>query len=135
MIQKSDNTVTDHMLFTASCENVEAIMIEMGVTEPTPNTPLISTRELAMMKFAYPTSKLDAYYAAGVEERRRLLTEDVDRIRYEALADLEQDAPIDIDRVEWFATCNDLARTMAWLQAASQRPGLHPVNGIMALET
>lgn len=135
MIQKSDNTATDHMLFLAGRENVEQMMTEMGVADPARNIPLISTRELAMMKFAYPTDKLDAYYAASVEERRRILTEEVDTIPYEALADLEQDAPIEIDRVEWFATRNDLARTMAWLHAAAQRPGLRPVTEIMALET
>jgi beta-lactamase class A len=135
MIQKSDNTATDHMLFTAGRENVEQMMTTMGVADPARNIPLISTRELAMMKFAYPTEKLDAYEAASVEERRRLLAEEVDTIPYEALADLEQTAPIEIDRVEWFATRNDLARTMAWLHAASQRPGLRQVAEILSLET
>lgn len=135
MIQKSDNTATDHMLFTAGRENVEAMMTTMGVADPSRNIPLISTRELAMMKFAYPTDKLDAYYGASVDERRRILADEIDTIPYEALADLEQDAPIEIDRVEWFATRDDLAHTMAWLQAAAQRPGLLPVGEIMALET
>jgi beta-lactamase class A len=135
MIQKSDNTATDHMLFTAGRENVEQMMTTMGVADPARNIPLISTRELAMMKFAYPTDKLDAYEAASVDERRRLLTEEIDTIPYEALADLEQDAPIEIDRVEWFASRNDLAHTMAWLHAAAQRPGLLPVGEILSLET
>ncbi len=135
MIQKSDNTATDHMLFTAGRENVEQMMATMGVAEPGRNVPLISTRELAMLKFAYPTDKLDAYYASGVDERRRILAEEIEAIPYEALADLEQTAPLEIDRVEWFATRDDLARTMAWLHAASHRPGLRPVAEIMALET
>ena len=135
MIQKSDNTATDHMLFTAGRENVEQMMATMGVAQPGRNIPLISTRELAMLKFAYPTDKLDAYYGSDVGERRRILAEEVDAIPYEALADLEQTVPLEIDRVEWFATRDDLARTMSWLHAASQRPGLLPVGEIMALET
>ena len=135
MIQKSDNTATDHMLFLAGRENVEQMMTEMGVAEPTRNIPLLSTRELAMMKFAYPTDKIDTYEAASVEERRRILTEEIDTIPYSALADLDQTAPLEIDRVEWFATRNDLARTMAWLHEASQRPGLRQVAEIMSLET
>jgi beta-lactamase class A len=135
MIQKSDNTATDHMLFTAGRENVEGMMATMGVAEPGRNVPLISTRELAMLKFAYPTDKLDTYYASGVDERRRILAEEIEAIPYEALADIEQSAPLEIDRVEWFATRDDLARTMAWLHRASQRTELRPVAEIMALET
>lgn len=135
MIQKSDNTATDHMLFTAGRENVEQMMATMGVAEPGRNMPLVSTRELAMLKFAYPTDKLDTYYASGVDERRRILADEIEAIPYEALADIEQSAPLEIDRVEWFATRDDLARTMAWLHTASQRPGLRQVAEIMALET
>jgi hypothetical protein len=135
MIQKSDNTATDHVLFLVGRENVEAAMTEMGLADPTPNIPLISTRELAMMKFAYPTADLDAYYAAPVEERRRILAEEVDQIPYEALSDLEQTAPLEIDRVEWFASREDLCHTMAWLHAKAAEPGMLPVAEVIALET
>jgi len=136
MIQKSDNTATDHVLALAGRENVEAAMATMGHHDPSLNIPLISTRDLAMMKFAYPTDQLDAYYAASVDERRRILAEVIDEIPYEALANTEdQVAPLEIDRVEWFATREDLARTMSWLHEASQRPGLRQVAEILSLET
>ncbi|MGH2550325.1 MAG: serine hydrolase, partial [Thermomicrobiales bacterium] len=135
MIQKSDNTATDHLLFLAGRENVEQMMEIMGVSDLTPNIPLISTRELAMMKFAYSTEDLDAYYAAPIEERRRILDEVIDAIPYSALADLEQDAPIELDRVEWFASREDLARTVQWLNATSANPALRPVRETLALET
>ncbi|MGI8485247.1 MAG: serine hydrolase [Thermomicrobiales bacterium] len=135
MIQKSNNTATDHMLFLAGRENVEQKMTAMGVSDPARNIPLLSTRELTMLKFAYPKDKVDAYYAASVEERRRILSEDIDAIPYEALANLDQTKPIEIDRVEWFASREDLSRSMAWLLAESQKPGLRPVTEIMALET
>jgi hypothetical protein len=86
------------------------------------------------MKFAYPTADLDAYYAAPVEERR-ILTEVIDQIPYEALADLEQTKPLEIDRVEWFATREDLCHTMAWLHAKAAEPGMLPVKEVIALET
>ncbi|HYH10769.1 MAG TPA: serine hydrolase [Thermomicrobiales bacterium] len=135
MIQKSDNTATDHMLFLAGRENVEQMMTAMGVSDPSRNIPLLSTRELTMLKFASPTDRVDAYVAASVEERRRILTEEIDTIPYEALADLDQTAPIEIDRIEWFATREDLARTMAWLLAESRTSGLWPVTEILSLET
>lgn len=135
MIQKSDNTATDHMLFLAGRENVEQAMTAMGVSEPDRNIPLFSTRELTMLKFASPTDRIDTYFASDAEQRRRILTDEIARIPYEALADLDQTAPIEIDRVEWFATREDLARTMAWLHLASRRPGLRPVTEILSLET
>jgi beta-lactamase class A len=134
MMQKSDNTATDHLLFLAGREKVEEMMGTMGVSDITPNIPMISTRELAMMKFAYSTEDLDAYYAAPIEERRRILAEVIDAIPYSALANLEQDAPIEIDRVEWFATREDLARTVHWLNAASANPALLPARETLALE-
>ncbi len=134
MMQKSDNTATDTLLALAGRENVEQMMAQF-VTDPTPNLPLISTRELAMMKFAYPSDKLDAYYAASVDERRRILAEEIDTIPYEALADIQQSAPLEIDRVEWFATRDELARTVDWLYLASMPDELRPAREVIALET
>jgi beta-lactamase class A len=136
MMQKSDNTATDHMLHLAGRENVETMMATtIGIADPSPNLPMISTRELAMLKFAYPTDKLDAYYAADIDEQRRILAEEIAAIPYSALEDIDQTAPLEIDRVEWFANRDDLARTMVWLWEASQREGLLPAKEVIALET
>ena len=135
MMQKSDNTATDHLLFTVGRENVEQAMTTMGVADPGRNIPLISTRELAMMKFAYPKAKVDAYYAASVAERRQLLATEVDQIPYSALANINQTKPLELNRVEWFASRNDLARSMAWLLAQSGKPGLRPVAEVITLDT
>lgn len=135
MIQKSDNTATDHMLFLAGRENVEQVITDMGHSDPVRNIPMLSTREFSMMKFAYPTDKFDAYIEADVEERRQILADEVAEMPYELLVDIDQTAPLEIDRIEWFATREDLARTMFWLLAESQKTGLRPVAEIMALET
>ncbi|HEV2072990.1 MAG TPA: serine hydrolase, partial [Thermomicrobiales bacterium] len=82
MIQKSDNTATDHLLFLAGRENVDQAMATMGHSDPAHNIPLLSTRELEMLKFAYPQEQLDAYYAASVDERRRILAEEIAAIPY-----------------------------------------------------
>lgn len=135
MMQKSDNTATDHLLFLVGRDNVEQAMTTMGVSDPARNIPLMSTRELAMLKFAYPKAKLDAYFAASVAERRQILANVIDKIPYSALANLDQTKPLEIDRVEWFATRDDLSHTMAWLLAESQKPGLRPVAEVMTLDT
>ena len=135
MIQKSDNTATDHVLFLVGRENAEAAMAEVGHHDPSLNTPLFATREFAMLKFAATDEERAAYLAASVEERRRILEEDIAAIPFEALSDLEQTAPIEIDTFEWFANRTDLALTMNALLAQSQKPGLRPVAEILSLET
>jgi beta-lactamase class A len=135
MMQKSDNTATDHLLFLAGRENVEQTMVEMGVADPDRNIPLFSTREMVMLKFASTPEAVDAYFAADVAERRRILAEEIAAIPYEALADLDQTAPLEIERIEWFATRNDLARTMAWLNATREIDALRQVREIMSLDT
>jgi hypothetical protein len=135
MMQKSDNTATDHLLFLAGRENVEQTMIEMGVIDPSRNIPLFATREMVMLKFASTPEAVDAYFAADVPERRRILAEEIAAIPYEALADLDQSAPLEIDRIEWFASRNDLARTMASLNATREVDALRQVREIMSLDT
>jgi beta-lactamase class A len=135
MIQKSDNTATDHVFHLVGRENVEAAMAEMGHHDPSLNTPIFATREMVMIKFAMTQEQRDAYFAASVEERRRLLNEDIAAMPYEAIPDLEQTAPIEIERVEWFANRVDLAKAMQWLLNQSQQPGMRPVTEIMSLET
>lgn len=136
MMQKSDNTATDHLLFLAGRENVEAMMATtIGISDPSLNIPLLSTREFAMLKLASTPEDRAAYLAADVTERRRILAEEISAIPYSALADLDQTVPIDVDTLEWFATRKDIARTFAWLWEASQREGLLPVKEVIALET
>ncbi len=135
MIQKSDNTATDHVLAFVGRENAEAAMVAIGHHDPALNTPLLATREFAMLKFAATPEQQEEYLAASVEERRRLLDDVIGVMPFEALSDLDQSAPIEIDRIEWFANRNDLANTMAHLLAQSRVPGLLPVTEILSLET
>jgi hypothetical protein len=135
MMQHSDNTATDHLLFLAGRENVEAQMTEVGVADPARNIPMFATREMVMLKFASTPEAVDTYFAADVAERRRILAEEIAAIPYEALADLDQTAPLEIDRIEWFASRNDLASTMRWLNATREVESLRQVREIMSLDT
>jgi beta-lactamase class A len=135
MMQKSDNTATDHIFYLVGRENVERAMAAMGHSNPALNVPIISTRELALLKFAYPTEFVDKLYALPPEERRAVLNKEVDQKSMADLPDLDQTVPLEIDRVEWFATRHDLAATMAWLQAKAGEPEMLPVTEVIALET
>lgn len=135
MNQKSDNTATDHMFYLVGREKVEAAMAAMGHSNPDLNIPIISTKELALLKFAYPTEFLDEFYASSVEERRRILDEEVSQRNVDSIPSIDQTAPLEIDRVEWFATRTDLCETMNWLDLKAIEPGMLPVREVIALET
>lgn len=136
MIQRSDNTATDHALALAGRENVEEMFVTAGHAEPTLNVPLLTTREFAMLKFVHPD--VDGYLAADEATRRETLATDIAALSYEDLLEVseEQTAPIRIDTVEWFASPTDLARVMVTLKSMAESTfDLQPLFEIMALET
>jgi beta-lactamase class A len=135
MIQKSDNTATDHVFYLVGREKIEAAMTAMGHSDPALNIPILSTRELALLKFGYSTAELNDFYALPVEERRRVLDEDLAQKGVDSLPDIDQTAPLEIDRVEWFATRKDLCNTMNWLDLKTMEAGMMAVSEVMALET
>ena len=135
MMQKSDNTATDHVFYLVGRDKVEAAMAAMGHSDPALNEPIISTRELALLKFGNSTEFLDDYYALPVPERRAILDGPLAEQSVDSIPDLDQTAPLEIDRVEWFATREDLCHTMAWLHAKATETGMRPVTEAMALET
>ena len=135
MMQKSDNTATDHMIALAGREAVEEMFVTAGHTSPERNVPLITTRELALLKFIYPD--LDRYLAADVATKRQILENEIAALEYETLiASIEQDAPLHIDTIEWFASPMDLANIMLMLKTMAESDfALQPLLEIMALET
>jgi hypothetical protein len=126
MIQDSDNTATDHLLFLLGRENVERRMRKMGHHDPSLNIPLFATREMAIMKYLWTDEQVDAYEAASVPERRRLLAqedrhnEDIDELP-------DQVAPLRIDTAEWFANRFDMCQALIELYELGQDPRLRPV--------
>ena len=50
MISVSDNTATDHLMFLLGREEIERQMRTMGHSHPEVNQPLLSTREMTMLR-------------------------------------------------------------------------------------
>ncbi len=136
MIQKSDNTATDHAILTAGRENVEQMFVTAGHAAPERNVPLYTTREFAFMKFVYPD--VEGYLAADDAEQRRILEEEVSQLDYQDLLDIsaQQEAPRLIDTVEWFASPTDLTNVMLFLKTMAESDfALQPLLEILSLET
>jgi len=135
MMQKSDNTATDTMIYLVGRERAEAMLSTLGHHDPSLNIPLLTTREFAFLKLARTQEENDAYFAASVAERRQILANVIDKMPYSLLADDSQEKPIDINRLEWLASRMDLANAVTWLHAESLKDGLKPVAEVIALET
>jgi hypothetical protein len=136
MMQKSDNTATDHLFALVGRGQVEAAMVAMGHSDPALNSPIINTRELVTLKYLLSTDELDAYQAMTTAERLEFLETTIEQAGLDWLDDMEDvTVPVEIDRVEWFATRHDLAATVAWIQAKSEELGLLPLLEVIALET
>lgn len=137
MIQRSDNTATDHLLFLLGRENVEQRMAEMGHHDPTLNRPLLATQEFFIIKLLWTDEELAAYLAASDAGRREMLANE--KRGYQALEAYfqEQDdwsSPIEIDTVEYFANRFDMCNALMALHDMAQEPRLRPVTEVLTLE-
>lgn len=136
MIQRSDNTATDHLLFLLGREKVEQGMATMGHHDPSLNKPLLATRELAILKFLYTDQELATYLAASDAGKRQILANEK-RGFAELEAYFEQHGvpttPTRIDTVEYFADRFDMCRTLMALHRVAKDWRLQPVAEVLTL--
>lgn len=129
MISVSDNTATDHLIDLVGRDAVEAMLGAFGHHDPAVTLPLLTTREMSVLKT--DTELLDRYAAADEATRRELLASEVADAPTPGDTDVWTE-PRAVFEVEWFATPNDLCRALAGLQALSAQPGLEPIGEIMS---
>jgi len=138
MISISDNTAADHLLYTVGRKNVEAAVRATKHARPALDTPFLSTRELFLFKLGMPgdeggrEGEINRYLKLPEAKRRDYLDKT-----------LAGKAPsIDIagtwktarriDKLEWFASAEDLCRTMATLWTRAQDPKAAPLLDVLA---
>lgn len=137
MIQRSDNTATDHLLFLLGRKQVEKRMLLEKHHNPALNMPLLATREFAVLKFLYDERELANYLAQSTADKRTLLDEE--RRGYQQLEQYfaengEQQAPVRIDTLEWFANRFDMCQVLMSLQQAAKQSNMHQLTEILSLE-
>ena len=135
MISISDNTATDHLLFTLGREKVEAMLAPMGVAKPEKSVPFLSTGEMFRLKGAEGGKGAEEFAKLDAAKKREMLEKkigakplDEKSIDLSAFA-----APCHIEDVEWFASASDLARAMDWLRRATESGPAAPLRGVMAI--
>jgi beta-lactamase class A len=132
MISISDNTAADHLLYTVGRKEVEAAVRATKHARPALDTPFLSTRELFVFKLGTPDAELDRYLKLPEARRRDYLDKTL----------ASKPPPIDaagawktarrIDKLEWFASSEDLCRAMAALWTRAQNPKAAPLLDVLA---
>jgi beta-lactamase class A len=128
MISVSDNTATDMLLHVAGRENVERMMIRIGVGAAVRNRPLLSTLEMARLKTG-PAAALAAWRAADEAGRRRILAADREAADGRAIDITRFTGNPNALDVEWYASPADLVRTMDWMR----REGSDTARALLAI--
>ena len=76
MISISDNTATDHLLYLLGRRRIEEQMKAMGHSDPAVNRPLLSTREMVMLRDRKAPGRAAKWRKLDGADRRKFLDRD-----------------------------------------------------------
>jgi beta-lactamase class A len=131
MISESDNRATDVLLHIIGRTRIEAFARRRGGLSGPNAFPLLSTMEAAVLKNPALGEARTAWLSGDEAGRRAVLA------RYAARwtpADIAMTAftsgPADIDRIEWFASPDSIARILGWFarSASPQAQAILAIN-------
>ena len=134
MTSLSDNTATDMLINLVGRSAVEDALTTTGMANPALDRPLLTTREIFVLKLRQWPALAERYISANEPSRRTLLASTVDRAPLPAVAAAGSwIAPRDINSLEYFASASDVCRAYASLAALAARPGLSPIGQVLSL--
>ena len=134
MMSLSDNTATDMLINLVGRSAVEAALTATGMASPALDRPLLTTREIFVLKLRQWPALATRYIAADEPSRRALLASTVDRAPLPAVASAGAwVTPRDVNSLEYFASATDICRAYASLAALARRPGLAPIGQVLSL--
>lgn len=136
MISVSDNSATDTLIHLLGREAIEARMRAAGHSDPSRNTPFLTTVEAFALKGNNFAAERAAFIAGDDVAQRQLLDANRERLILSNVDGVSfAGGPRFIDSLEWFASPNDVARAMvdlrnrksdAALSAMAINPGVGP---------
>lgn len=132
MISISDNTATDHLLARVGRDRVEKFMAAF-TADGQRNLPLVSTRELFILKLNPQTDLAERYRAADQLGRQALLQGEIASSQPMLLAAAFWRKPRYIDSLEWFASPADLAKVLQHLRIQMAKPPLAPLKDVLTM--
>lgn len=136
MISVSDNTATDHLLFTLGRERVEQLLVPMGNEHAAKSIPFLATNELFRLK--HTRGGQGAIEYLKLEEpvkQRAFLAKDVASwpLDEEHVESGLLSRPQLVNELEWFASAADLCRAMDWLRKNTESGAAASVRDVLAI--
>lgn len=131
MISISDNTATDQLIKFLGREKIEKMLTAAGNTKPELNIPFLKTIEMSKLKLEPSGKMADIYIAKDANARREMLNNDVSKIDKQNLKSFSK--PLYIDKLEWFASANDLARLLNYLREQTESEETKTARGVLAI--
>ncbi|MDF1661627.1 MAG: serine hydrolase, partial [Planctomycetota bacterium] len=129
MMSLSDNTATDHLLFSLGRKRVEAQQKLMGNKQS--RGPFLSTFELFYLKNQKTQSETKKYLGLKIEEKRKFLA---------GLGAFDRKAiqfprtPYHINSIEWFASTKEICLALDWLRKETEDPRVKAARDILAIK-
>jgi hypothetical protein len=118
MISISDNTATDHLLFELGREAIERQAEVMIGADAAWNTPLLSTREMTMLRDRKTGMLGNAYQKLDEAQQRKFLARlDEGKPNYDTM-DFDTAA---YKVAEWYATPLDMAKALSWIHQHTKK--------------
>jgi len=134
MISLSDNTASDMLISLLGRSAIEQALTNTGMASPARDMPLLTTREIYVLKLDQWPALANRFLAADEAGRRALLASTVDRAPLPTLAAAGAwTTPRDIDRLEYFGSANDVCRAYASLAGLARQPGLSPIGQALSV--
>lgn len=133
MISISDNTATDHIIYTLGRQTVEAAWVLARHHQPSLNVPLLSTREFFLFHLALSPSETGQYLEWDEVRRREYLDRTLAGRRATRAPDVNKAVSYHPASIQWFASAVDLCNVMATLSdRARSHVAAAPVLAILA---
>jgi beta-lactamase class A len=133
MISISDNTATDHLLYTVGRKRVEAALRAAKHAKPSLDIPFLSTRELFLLKLSSTPEQVDTYIKSSSAKRRAILDKELANKQPTVDGVEAWTGARNIDQLEWFASSEDLCRVMATLHGRAGAKKLAPLLDVLSI--
>lgn len=132
MISISDNTAADMLIGLVGRKEVEA-QDRRWSANASADEPFLTPRELILLHYVNFPALADRYLATPRADRGAFLASSVDPLPYGD--GTYSSEPRDVDKIEWFASPDDICRAFAGLQVLSRKARLSPLSTILSRDT
>ncbi|MGH7242477.1 MAG: serine hydrolase [Phycisphaerales bacterium] len=134
MISISDNTATDHLIHRAGRDNIEKYAAGFNSCAARA-TPFMKTMEMFRIKLSKDKTLATRFANADVAGRRKFLEPGGEVSKSDPDVEFAEKwtVPIEIEKIEWFSSANDLCNAMLKLHGFELKPGMDELKRVLRI--